>query len=64
MIKIGDIVICTWGSNKGKEFIVKKFLDNGNFSCILKDGSNNKHYEYCSKTTVLKEEFNNSINIE
>lgn len=50
MLKVGDNVICTWGSMKGREFVVKAVLNNGDYSCKIADGSNDKYYQYSNST--------------
>jgi hypothetical protein len=46
--KVGQKVICTFGSNKGKEFIIEAILKDS-YSCSLVDGDG-KYYEYNDNT--------------
>ena len=47
--KVGQKVVCTWGTNKGKEFIIEVVLAKA-YSCSLVGGDNSKYYEYDDNT--------------
>lgn len=48
--KVGDHVICTFGTNKGKELIIELVLKDG-YSCrpVVRDG---KYYFYDDNTLI------------
>lgn len=43
--KVGDKVVCTWGLNRGKEFIIMLVISHG-YSLKIADGSDDKYYGY------------------
>lgn len=47
--KVNQDVVCTWGSNKGKEFTIVRVLNNG-YSCKLKEFNDGKNYGYDDNT--------------
>ena len=50
--KLGQTVVCTFGSNKGKEFIITAILKD-TYSCKLVD-DDGKYYEYNDRTLEEK----------
>lgn len=52
MYNIGDIIICTWGINKGRKFIVTDIIDKRKFGCISEEKEDNKTYLYTVTTTI------------
>jgi uncharacterized protein YodC (DUF2158 family) len=44
--KVGEEVVCTWGTNKGKEFKISLLLKDGSYSCRSLDDSDEKYYRY------------------
>lgn len=55
MFKIGDTIECTFGTLKGKVFVVVAKLKNDFYSCKLKDNSDNKYYQFDDRTAVIVE---------
>lgn len=49
LFNVGDKVVCTWGTNKGKVFIIELIMKES-YSCSLADKSDNKYYEYTDST--------------
>lgn len=54
MFKMDDCIISTFGTTKGKEFIVKAILKDGFYSCQLKDKSNDTYYQFSNDTAIKK----------
>jgi len=46
---VDEKAVCSFGSYKGQEFIVKVVLENG-YSCKLADGSTDRYYFYNDAT--------------
>ncbi|MCM3387289.1 hypothetical protein M3649_03970 [Ureibacillus chungkukjangi] len=49
--KLDQKVVCTFGSNKGKEFIVKLIVSDG-YSCQLANENDGKYYRYTDSTLI------------
>lgn len=50
--KQGDIVVCTWGLNKGVKFYIEKVLPAG-YSCKRCDLENDRYHLYTDSTLEL-----------
>lgn len=55
--KAGDKVVCTWGTNKGKAFTIRKRLSHDGYSCTVTGEADGRYY-YMNDRTVKKADDN------